>query len=128
MKGRRKLCIFIVDDEATLAEMAEQILALRGHKATIFTNPVKALKQITSGKTKPHILITDYLMGCMTGLELIEEYKQVVPRGKTLLMSGTITDDIRATARVAPDYFLAKPYLPEDLIKAVERIIKSLEE
>lgn len=127
MKGKRKLCIFIVDDEATLAEMAEQILALRGYKATVFTNPVKALKQITSGKPKPHILITDYLMGCMNGLELIEEYKQAVPKGKSLLMSGTITEDVRATARVSPDVFLPKPYRAEDLLKALDQIIKSLE-
>lgn len=127
MKGKRKLCIYIVDDEATLAEMAEQILALRGYKATVFTNPVKALKQLTSGKQKPHILITDYLMGCMNGLELIEEYKKVVPEGKALLMSGTITDDVRNAARIVPDRFLSKPYLAEDLLKAVDQLVKSLE-
>ena len=127
MKGKRKLSIYVVDDETTLAEMAEQILALRGFKATVLTNPVKALKQITSGKAKPHILITDYLMGCMTGLELIEEFKRVAPEGKAILMSGTITEDILSAARVPPDAFLAKPYQAEDLLKTVDKLVKALE-
>lgn len=123
MKGRRKLCIFLVDDEPTLAEMAEHILALRGYKATVFIDPVKALRQITARKTKPHLLITDYLMGCMNGLELIEEYKTIYPDGKTLLLSGTITDAQITNARVRPDLFLAKPYSADDLLKAVEELV-----
>ena len=128
MKGRRKLCIYLVDDEATLAEMAEHILALHGHKPTVFTDPVRALKQITARKIKPHLLITDFLMGCMTGLELIEEYKAAHPDGKTLLLSGTITDDQIASARVRPDRFLAKPYSAEDLVQQVNELVNELSE
>ena len=128
MKGRRKLCIYLVDDEPTLAEMAEHILALKDYKATVFIDPVKALKQITSRKTKPHLLITDYLMGCMTGLELIEEYKALHPDGKTLLLSGTITGEQIDAARVRPDRFLAKPYSAEDLLQAVTELVAEIQE
>ena len=59
----------------------------------------------------------------MTGLDLAEACRQVRPRQKVLLVSGTVGADIFRDAPVKPDRFLAKPYQSKQLIEAVEALL-----
>ena len=62
-------------------------------------------------------------MGSMNGLELIEQFSKSVPDLRTILMSGTITDDFLQKCQLQPDRYLAKPYSAEVLLKAVEELL-----
>ena len=72
---------------------------------------------------QPALIITDYAMHTMTGLELAEACRRIQPKQKVLLLSGTVGPEIAHTAPVKPDRFLAKPYQAKQLIDAVRSIL-----
>ncbi len=100
--------IYVVDDEVTLLELAEAILNPLGHKVRTFTDPELALKEFE--KDRPDLVLTDYWMPRMSGMDLIRECRRLNPEQKTVLISGTVDGAVFADAAVRPDQFVAKPY------------------
>ena len=121
--ARPQSTIFVVDDEPMLLELAAAILQPLGFDVRIFRDPKTALKEFASGK--PVIVVTDYAMGEMNGLDLVRECRRVNPRQKILLLSGTVDETIYDGVPVKPDRFLAKPYQVRDLIESVQELIAS---
>jgi DNA-binding NtrC family response regulator len=70
----------------------------------------------------PVVLVTDFDIGDITGLDLIGEVRAKLPQLKTLLVSGTAQPAVLAMHPVQPDQFLAKPFRADALIGAVERL------
>lgn len=123
MTAERKAPIYIVDDEDALGQMAHEILSMHGYHTVVFSDPCAALESLRSAAEKPQLLITDGMMGPMNGLELIEEFKRLVPRGKAILVSGTITGDIVRDSSTQPDSFISKPYPADKLLRAVAGLL-----
>ena len=71
--------VYLVDDQSVLLDLAE--VALRDLRLRLrkFTDPELALKEFIRAKEKPALLITDYAMGKMNGLELIERCQELHP-------------------------------------------------
>lgn len=115
--------IYVVDDEPMLLELASVILAPLGYSIQTFRSPEEALQSFTSARPHPVLLITDYAMHTMNGLELIEACRRVRPGQKTLLLSGTVGSDSYHDAPVQPDAFLAKPYQAKQLLAVVESML-----
>lgn len=68
--------IIIIDDIPVVASMIEDTLQDAGFKNThIYNNPLLALKEII-GANRPAVIITDYNMPEMNGVELIEKVEQ----------------------------------------------------
>jgi YesN/AraC family two-component response regulator len=59
----------------------------------------------------------------MSGLELIKLSRETAPDLKTILVSGTVTEDYVSTSGVRPDRFIAKPYNVQVLIGAVRELM-----
>jgi DNA-binding NtrC family response regulator len=123
-RRKRKPLVYIVDDESLLLDLAEA--SLPGEKFGIrkFQDPERALRSFRKAKPKPDLLISDYAMGKMNGLELMEKCKQIHPGLKTLLLSGTAGAEIVLSAPNTVDRFLGKPYQPAGLLELVERILE----
>lgn len=120
--------IYIVDDEAMLAEMADAVLSQEGYRSAVFFDPAQALESFTAGTQKPKLLVTDCVMNGMDGLELIRRCREQQPDLKTILLSGTVTEDYVTNQDIAPDRFIAKPYNVRNLIKAVNELIGEADE
>lgn len=115
--------VFVVDDEVLLLELAETILAPLGCKVVTFTDPELALKAFPAAT--PALVLTDYAMGRMSGMDLIRECRRLNPQQKTVLISGTVDGEVFAGAPVKPDQFIAKPYDVNKLVETVRSLIKS---
>jgi CheY-like chemotaxis protein len=115
--------IYVVDDEPMLLELASVILEPLGYTIETFRSAESALRAFIATQPPPALIITDYAMHEMTGLDLVEACRQIRPRQKTLLVSGTVGEDIFHYARVKPDRFLAKPYEAKQLIDALEALL-----
>ena len=115
--------VFVVDDEVLLLELAQTILTPLGCKVLTFTDPELALKAFPAAA--PAVVLTDYAMGRMSGMDLIRECRRLNPKQKTILISGTVDGEVFAGAPVKPDLFIAKPYDVYKLVEAVRAMIKN---
>ncbi|MGB7568154.1 MAG: response regulator [Chitinivibrionales bacterium] len=70
--------IIIIDDVPVVASLIEDTLQDAGFKNThIYNNPLLALKEIIDAtRPRPAVIITDYNMPEMNGMELIEKVEQ----------------------------------------------------
>lgn len=112
--------ILIVDDEERLAEVTALGLELSNEnfKALFATNGLEAIEMFDFDID---LVITDYRMPRMNGLELAHELKKQKASLIVVLYTGSpLSDDERAVARAAGiDGFLQKP----TGIDVLERII-----
>ena len=115
--------IFVVDDEQMLLDLAEMILEPAGFQVHLFRDPKQALKEYAAAQPPPDVLVTDYAMPQMNGMELLRECKRLNPRQKTILLSGTVDEAIYAASDVKPDQFLAKPYQINKLVDVIHALI-----
>jgi DNA-binding NtrC family response regulator len=114
--------VFVVDDQVLLLELAQTILTPLGCNVQTFTDPEQALKAFPAAA--PAVVLTDYAMGRMSGMDLIRECRKLNPQQKTILISGTVDGEVFAGAPVKPDLFVAKPYDVNKLVDVVRSMIK----
>jgi CheY-like chemotaxis protein len=117
----RAATVYVVDDEPLLLELAVIILKPIGCHVQTFRDPETALKQFANAL--PDLVITDYAMGRMNGMDLIRECRRLKPCQKTLLVSGTVDEQVFAGAVIKPDRFLTKPYQFRDFLNCVRDLL-----
>lgn len=121
---RRQCLIYLVDDEELLLDMAEVALRSEGYTLKRFLNPEAAFQAFTDEPRKPSLLLTDYAMAPINGLELSAKCKSAHPPLKVLLVSGTVDSDFVQNAPVQVDCFIAKPYKPAHLASTVRSLLE----
>jgi len=112
--------IFVVDDEPMLLDLAATILQPLGFNVRTFRDPKLALAEYPAAM--PSVVVTDYAMGGMNGLDLVRECRRINPRQKIILLSGTVDENIYANERSKPDRFLAKPYQIRDFVEMIQAL------
>jgi len=123
MNSAPKPLIFVVDDEPLLIELAAALLEPAGYTVQTFPDAESALERFARADQRPALVITDYAMHRMTGLDLIRSCRQLNPGQKAILVSGTVDETIYENSRVKPDRFLAKPYQSRQLIALVRSLL-----
>jgi DNA-binding NtrC family response regulator len=117
--------IFVVDDEPMLLELAAVILEPLGYQVKTFRDPQAAVEAYSSARPHPELVITDYAMHSMNGMDLIKACRDIDPHQRVLLISGTVDEHIFRKATVKPDRFLAKPYQAKQLVELVEELLSN---
>jgi len=119
-KGAR---VFVVDDNALLGEITRQLIASAGYETKLFHLGLPACSELLATTHPPAVLVTDFDIGDINGLDLIGEVRAKLPQLKTLLVSGTAKPEALAKHPVKPDQFLAKPFRADELLGAVDRLV-----
>lgn len=116
--------VLVVDDEEVLRMLIEDTLEDL-EKVEIHTaeNGAEALTKL-SGELYD-LVILDYMMPEMTGIEVLEalekEQKNAMP---ILMLTAKAQENDRSKAREAgARYFMAKPFSPMELLQIVEGIL-----
>lgn len=115
-----EILVYVVDDESLIGEVVEVVLKLKGFRPKFFTDPELALESMTHDEEKPVLLLTDFLMSPINGMELIEKAKKILPSLKTILYSGNVGEEMTQYYSVKPDEFLSKPFFPQSLVAIVQ--------
>jgi DNA-binding NtrC family response regulator len=112
--------VLIVDDERNIADTLAMVFKMKGHEAMAAYSAESAVELIET--FEPDIVLSDVIMGRMTGVDLAIYLSRARPECKVVLFSGqTATADLLAEAsRKGHDFrLLAKPIHPERLIEEV---------
>ncbi len=80
--------ILFVDDESAVTEMGTVLLKNLGYRVTSRTDSVKALEIFRSSPDEFDLIITDYAMPKMTGLDFAREVSLIRPGIAILLCTG----------------------------------------
>jgi len=115
--------VFAVDDEPMLLELIALVLEPLGYRVRTFRDPATAVRAFTLARPLPAVIITDYAMHMMNGMDLIRECRRINPDQKVILVSGTVDETIYRNSPIKPDSFLAKPYPAKRLAEMVQSLM-----
>lgn len=87
----KKWNIVLVDDEAMVLQVHTYLLDSLGYRVTSFDSPADALEFITDSD-EVDMLITDFTMPGMDGMELISRVRKTRPSLPVLVISGYVGD------------------------------------
>lgn len=116
--------ILIVDDEELLAMQLSELVAHHGYKQTFVTDSTEAFELFNKEPDRFSLLITDQTMPNMTGVELIENIRNIRPNTPVIMCSG-YSNKINANSAAALNFsYFDKPVAPKELLSMIARLIK----
>ena len=123
MKGQRMAGkkVLVVDDEIHIVHVVTVKLRNNGYEVVSAENGADALDQARS--ERPDVIITDFQMPVMTGLEFIGRLRELPETREipVILLTGRsfdITPEQQRELRIAQ--CLSKPFSPRELLGCVE--------
>jgi CheY-like chemotaxis protein len=116
--------VLLVEDEASVRELASEILQLAGYTVFVACNGAEALR-ICADHTGPiHLLLTDVVMPGMSGPEVVRALAPLRPEMQVLYMSGYTGDTLGRHGALEPARaFLPKPFTPEGMTQKVRAVL-----
>lgn len=118
--------ILVVEDEPDIRELLAELLGTGIENAVVEAREdgPSALRAIAA--TPPDLIVTDFKMPGMNGLEFLQASRAMAPETPRVLMTAYPDLEIatRAINEAHIENFLAKPVEPEELIAKVVRIFQ----
>ena len=118
-KESRSLRVLLVDDDILVSMGAADMLLDLGHSVTEAQSGVHALKMLETNSPFD-IVVTDYAMPGMNGLELAQRIKEKNPKLPIVLATGYA--ELPADRSIEFGH-LSKPYTSKDLASALEKAV-----
>ncbi len=116
------LRVLLVDDEPLVLRVLRRGLERAGYQVEQASGGTEALALLTKGTVS--VLVSDYQMPEMNGLELARQVRQRYPALPVVLVSGSSPDEktLQQLLRVA-DSFVPKSSPPRTLAEEVQRVL-----
>ena len=109
--------ILVVDDDVIVTSALKTFFKVEGiNNFVTFNNPVEAVEYLQSNK--PCIIISDFMMPQMNGLEFLKEAKKLYPDVSMILLTGYADKEnaIRAINEVGLYRYIEKPWDNDELL------------
>jgi len=116
--------ILLVEDEASLRQLAARALRARGFTVLLAADGAEALKVLEAHPEPLDLLVTDVVMPNMDGRELADRLRARMPGLKVLFLSGYMDDALlRRGVFEANETLLQKPFTPSSLAQRVCEVL-----
>jgi len=121
MTGKR---VLVVDDEIHIVHVVAIKLRNNGYEVISADNGAEAFE--LACEEKPDIIVTDFQMPVMSGLELVEKLRQrdetkdipvIMLTARTFAISKEQQEDLRISS------CLSKPFSPKELLGNIEDVL-----
>ena len=116
--------ILLVDDEAPIVKMEEQMLDRLGYTVTIRTGSLDALEAFKADPQGFDVVVTDMTMPNMTGVQLAAELKKIRPNIPVVLCTGFSyqVNDEKSKA-LGIDGFVMKPVIMTEIATTIRKVL-----
>lgn len=117
--------IVIVDDEKIVTSAFKTLLRVEGfHDVNCFNNPEEAVEFLKNNT--PDIIISDFLMPQMNGLEFLTKAKELYPEVSMILLTGYADKEnaIKAINEIGLYKYIEKPWDNDDLLMNIRNGIE----
>ena len=116
------LRILLVEDEEMVRELTKNLLEGLGHTVLEAKNPKDAIKKVAHETEKIDLLLTDLVMPGMSGPQLSEKIKEIMPDIKVLYMSGYTSNVIARHGILDKGVnFIQKPFCIKHLSEKIRQ-------
>jgi len=112
--------ILVVDDDESVLSFVSGLLARRNYSVITAKSGAEALQQSRCYKSDIHLLLADFQMPEMSGLDLSTQVSLERPHIKVLLMSGYTNGMLVLNQGWQ---FITKPFIPSQLCALVSGLI-----
>lgn len=116
---RDKKTILVVDDDPAILETVSGVLG-RDYEVLGANSGKEGLQVSKDFKSEIYLLLSDFQMAGMTGVELATQITALRPNIKVLLMSGYPAGMLILNEGW---HFLAKPFIPSQLRALIEGLV-----
>ena len=117
--------ILIVDDSPTILMSMRGMLERAGHAVSDAASGEAAVS-VLKGGLKPDLVITDFHMGAMNGIDLVREVRKMA--GLRFIPVLMVTTESQQTKRMEAKAagatgWLVKPVQPEALLQVIKQVV-----
>jgi two-component system cell cycle sensor histidine kinase/response regulator CckA len=120
--------ILLVEDEPGVRRMVRQALRRHGYNVLEAASAAEALQLCQRHCNSIHLLVTDVVMPHMSGRQLAQQVRSLLPRMRTLFISGYAHEVIENQMDLgAEDAFIAKPFTPEVFVGKIREVLQKTE-
>ncbi len=120
--------VLIVDDHPEVRRMLHAWVQTLGPQFEVVAMPSGEEAILDASRLPVDLLIADYLLPGITGLELMTKIKRRCPDLKVILITGIPDTRVRRqVAEAGADAFFIKPIEMPDLLDAIERLLGTVE-
>ena len=120
MRGR----ILLVDDQSSVRDALYTLLESDGYEVLAASNGPEGLKIFRHSTPPIELLVTDYDMPQMSGLELARECSHLTHDLRVLYVSGSGPDaELQADLQAPNREFVAKPFRGVDLLRKARQLL-----
>lgn len=117
--------IVVVDDEKMVTSAFKALFKVEGYSDVhMFNSPVEALEFLKS--EAPDLIISDFIMPDMNGLEFLTEAKKLYPEVSMILLTGYADKEnaIKAINEIGLYKYIEKPWDNDDLLVNIKNGIE----
>jgi DNA-binding response OmpR family regulator len=119
--GSTRESVMIIDDDPRLNRLLQMVLESAGYQVMAFTEAQAALSALDSDT--PDVIVLDLRMPGMDGFEF---YSEVQKRGVEVpIVVASAFGATQAKEQMGAAAALAKPFMPDDLVSVVRRLLDS---
>lgn len=113
--------VLVVDDEASIRRLLENMLGVLGHEALTAANGLQALDCLSSTTGSIEMLITDFEMPELDGYATMREARRIRPNLALVLMSAKPEESVPAEV-----VFLDKPFTLSRLAECLDLALTTI--
>lgn len=120
--------ILVADDEPLLTELLEHRLSARGYRPVIARDGREALARLAD--SAPHAVVLDAMMPVHDGFEVLRRIRASAEHGHVpviMLTARRAERDVVGALELGANDYLIKPFMPEELLARLARLLKDAE-
>jgi CheY-like chemotaxis protein len=122
---KHPLKVLCVDDNTLVCECIQVTMKRMGFHSECAFNGRTALDRMAGSDRPFDLLITDFEMPQLNGLELVHEVRKLGLTPKIIVVSGNLPPErVEAFHAAGAHIVLEKPVLPSTIIAAIQRLRK----
>lgn len=119
--------VLVVDDDPKLLKMLQRTLVYESLNVLTASNGLEALTIISTHQ--PDLIIVDWMMPKMDGLELIRRLRDEDNKSMVLMLTARDAVENRVEGlEVGADDYLVKPFAPSELLARAHALLRRVEE
>ena len=114
--------ILLVEDARELADVIQRELQTSGHSVTVAADGITALDR--HSREAPDLVILDWMLPKMDGLEVLRRLRQVAPTPVLMLTARSEETDRVVGLELGADDYLTKPFSMRELVARVRALLR----